>query len=221
MFISKEYVKKSWPSHERRSALSRAVQEKKDCVLPVRFDNTLVPGLSEDIAFVNAKKHSPAELAVMIAEKLGKRPFEGKASQEPPLREVSLTGKIVFDYSRYNGRYVIGSGKREFETAWTRASNRYIYVYNDPESINGVALACEFTSIGQVKDASSLDYTSRTCSPHLRQIVVLRNVNGFYAAVQVLDIKDYMCGDDRDEVCFRYAIQSNGSDSFAEFQGTE
>ncbi len=221
MFISKEYVKKSWPSHEGRLALNCAVQEKTNFVLPVRFDNTPVPGLPEDIGFVNAEEHSPAELAAMVAEKLGIKPFEGKASQGPPPQEVSPTGEIEFDYSRYNGRYIIGSGQVKFETEWTRASNTCIHVYNDPESINGVALASEFRSIGEVKDASSLDYTSRAHSPCLGQIVVWRNVNGFYAAVQVLEIKDSTRGDDRDEVRFRYAIQSNGSDSFAEFQGNE
>ena len=46
---------------------------------------------------------------------------------------------------------------------------------------------------------------------------MLRNTEGFYAAVHVLGIKDVSRGDDRDELRFRYAIQSDGSDSFAEF----
>ena len=72
-------------------------------------------------------------------------------------------------------------------------------------------------SILQVTDAASLDYTSRTRTPSRGQIVVLRNTEGFYAAVHVLGIKDVNRGDDRDELRFRYAIQSDGSDSFAEF----
>ena len=31
-----------------------------------------------------------------------------------------------------NGRYVIGHGKLEFETKWTKASNTSVHVYNDP-----------------------------------------------------------------------------------------
>ena len=45
--------------------------------------------------------------------------------------------------------------------------------------------------------------------------VVLRNTEGFYAALQVLAIKDDKRGDSHDELRFRYAIQSDGSDSFA------
>ena len=105
----------------------------------------------------------------------------------------------------------------EFETAWTKASNTCIYVYNDPPSINGVALARGCTSISQVLNAELLDYTSRTRTPSLGEIVVLLNTRGFYAAVHLLGIKDDNRGDDRDELRFRYAIQSDGSGSFEEF----
>ena len=71
MFISKEYVETAWPRHERRSILSRAVKEKSEYVLPVRFDNTPVPGLPDSIRYEQAADHSPEELAAMIAEKLG------------------------------------------------------------------------------------------------------------------------------------------------------
>lgn len=51
MFISAEYVSKSWPRHERRSALSRALIEQGEYVLPVRFDDTVVPGLPATILY--------------------------------------------------------------------------------------------------------------------------------------------------------------------------
>ena len=123
----------------------------------------------------------------------------------------------MFDYSSFNGRYVIGSGVLKFETKWTKASGTSIHVYNDPPSIHGVALARGCESISQVKSAASLDYTSRIRTPRLGQVVVLRNTRGFYAALQVIGINDDSRRDDRDELRFRYAIQSNGSEDFAEF----
>ena len=83
--------------------------------------------------------------------------------------------------------------------------------------LNGVAMARGFASISQVLNAGLLDYTSRARTPSLGEIVVLRNKKGFYAAIHLLKIKDDSRGDDRDELRFRYVIQSNGSDSFAEF----
>ena len=41
-----------------------------------------------------------------------------------------------------------------------------------------------------VSNAESLDYTSRARSIRRGEIAVLRNVDGFYAAMHVIDIKD-------------------------------
>lgn len=195
------------------------IEDKREYVLPVRFDDTQVPGLPEDVIYLYANQFTPAELSVMVAEKLGVRPFEGKASDVPPPMMTSLTGEAAFDYSSYNGRYVIGSGMLEFETMWTKASNTSIHVYNDLPTINGVALCRDLESISQLRNAERLDYTSRTRTPVLGDIVVLRNTRGFYAALHILEIKDDSRGDIRDEVRFRFAIQSDGTDSFAEFEG--
>ena len=218
MFISQDYVEKVWPRHERRSILSRAVQERSEYILPVRFDDTPIPGLPTSIKYEQADDHTPAELAAMIAEKIGVKPFMGKASNVPPPRMTSLTGEAVFDYSNHNGRYVIGRGQLEFETAWSKASDTSIHVNNDPPSINGVALDRRYKSIAQVSNAKDLDYTSRFRMPKLGEIVILRNVNGFYAALHVLEIKDDTRGAEKDELRFRYVIQSNGSDNFTEFK---
>ena len=216
MFISANYVEKMWPRYERRAILSRAVEERGEYVLPVRFDDSEVPGLSRDLDYIRAENHSPAELAAMIAEKLGIKPFQGKASDVPPPQMTSLSGEAVFNYANHNGRYVIGHGKLEFETKWSKASNTSIHVVNDPPSINGIALGRrDWTEIDQVADAASLDYTSRVRTPPVGQVVVFRNVAGFYAAVRVLEIKDDTRGDDSDELRFRYAIQVDGSDNFA------
>ena len=217
MFISQAYVEKPWPRHERRSALSRMIHKKDEYLLPVRFDDTPVDGLPGDIGYLDANKYTPAQLASMIIEKLGIRPFQGKASQIPPPRMTSLVGEVVFDYSSYNGHYIIGFGDREFETMWYKSSDASIALYNDPPSINGVALARECTSISNVIYAGSLDYTSRVRTVPLGGVAVLRNSKGFYAAIHVLEIKDDSRRDNRDELRFRYAIQPDGSDNFSTF----
>jgi hypothetical protein len=71
MFISKEYVAKEWPQHERRAALSRAIKEDGDYVLPVRFDNTAVPGLTDTLQYVKAEDYDPVALATLISTKIG------------------------------------------------------------------------------------------------------------------------------------------------------
>ena len=219
MFISKAYVEKAWPRHERRTALNSMIQSDREYVLPVRFDDTPLPGLPEDVIYLDANEYTPAQLSVMIAEKLGIRRLEGKASNVPPPRMASSTGEVAFDYSSYDGRYVIGSSVLEFETKWSKASDTSIYICNDPPSINGVALCRGFESISQIRNAVRLDYSSRVRKPVLDDIVVLRNSKGFYAGIHILDIKDESRGDRADELRFRYAIQSDGSDDFEVFEG--
>ncbi len=218
IFVSKEWVEKAWPRHERQAALSRAVQESSETILPVRFDDTPVPGLPSDVMYLRAENYTPAELASMIAGKLGITPFAGKASDEPPPRTTSLVSEAVFNYSNYNGRYVIGRETLEFETKWSKASNVSIHVYNDPPSINAIALGpLEWTDISQVVNAATLDYTSRSRTPRVGQIVLFRNKHGSYAAVRLLEIKDNTRGDEHDELRIKYAIQADGSDNFSEF----
>ena len=217
MFVSQEYVSKAWPNRERRSSLSHAVQQREEYILPVRFDDSLVPGLPTDLNYLSADQHSPAELATMIAEKLGISPFVGKASDVPPPHITSLTGEAVFDYSNHDGLYVIGRGNLEFETKWSKANKTSIRVYNYPASINGVALAKNCHSIAAVAGAAGLDFSSPSRKAQRDGIVVFRNTHGVYAAVHVLDIKDNSRGDDRDELRFRYVIQADGSDAFTEF----
>ena len=168
------------------------------------------------MSYVKASEYTPAAIASLIAEKLGVSPFSGKASDAPPPRMTSLTGEVVFDYSNHNSLYIIGRGHLEFETKWSKSSDRNIIVYNGPPSINGVAIGRpEWTTLEEVVGARSLDYTSRSRRPNTGQIVVLRNVRGFYAALHLLCVKDNTRNDDVDELRFEYAIQANKSDDFS------
>lgn len=69
MFISKEYLEKAWPSHERRSAMEKQVEVKGGYILPVRFDDTAVPDLPSSISYIDARTTSPEDLAKLFLEK--------------------------------------------------------------------------------------------------------------------------------------------------------
>ncbi|MBN7411159.1 TIR domain-containing protein [Mycobacteroides abscessus] len=82
MFVSEDYATKSWPIHERRSALSRAINERREYVLPVRFDNTELPGLSPSVSYLPLTDRTPAKLAEDIMRKLVK--LGGKVPPKQP-----------------------------------------------------------------------------------------------------------------------------------------
>lgn len=52
LFISRHYVEKPWPQHEFRSALSKAIQEKKEFLLPIRLDDAELIGLQPSVAYI-------------------------------------------------------------------------------------------------------------------------------------------------------------------------
>jgi hypothetical protein len=73
LFASEDYAKKVWTTHECRSAQARTLQSNHEYVLPVRFDDTEIPGLRPAVVYVNARSLPPGKLAELISKKLGPR----------------------------------------------------------------------------------------------------------------------------------------------------
>ncbi len=69
VFISKEYAEKDWTKHEIANAFERALQEKSEYILPVRFDNTQIPGLRSTIHFEDGSI-APEQLCEKIINKI-------------------------------------------------------------------------------------------------------------------------------------------------------
>lgn len=76
LFISRYYAEKVWTNHERQSAQARAIEENKEYILPVRFDDSEIPGLRDTIGYINIAERTPTDLAKLIIEKLGKHEKE-------------------------------------------------------------------------------------------------------------------------------------------------
>jgi TIR domain len=73
IFISKDYVNKMWTKPERRAALSRALKEQEEYILPARFDDTEVPGILPTVGYISLADKSPTKFGRIILEKLGIR----------------------------------------------------------------------------------------------------------------------------------------------------
>src|SRR5271165_4720974 len=70
VFVSADYAARDWTRLERRAALGRAVRERREYVLPARFDDTPLPGLLADVSYVDLRRRPPQQFAAMIAAKL-------------------------------------------------------------------------------------------------------------------------------------------------------
>src|SRR5579859_6739104 len=89
VFISAEYAERDWTQLERRAALSRAVRERREYVLPARFDDTPLPGLLSDMVTVDLRRYTPEQFAAMIAAKLA-----GLDIAAPPPSAAVLSGPV-------------------------------------------------------------------------------------------------------------------------------
>jgi hypothetical protein len=70
IFASRSYADKAWPNHERQFALSRGLAGQQGRILPVRLDDTEIPGVSGTIGYLDARVLTPAKLAQLIRQKV-------------------------------------------------------------------------------------------------------------------------------------------------------
>jgi len=70
MLVSAAYAAKIWTTHERRSAQARALIEKSEYILPVRFDDTEIPGLPSTVSYLRFQDHGVQGICALLLEKL-------------------------------------------------------------------------------------------------------------------------------------------------------
>jgi hypothetical protein len=73
IFVSSHYAKKLWTNHELRAAQERAFKERgSEYILPIRLDDTALPGLSTTVGYVNINE-GIERLAHLVVAKLRTR----------------------------------------------------------------------------------------------------------------------------------------------------
>ena len=216
MFISRHYKDKVWTNHERRAAQSRALEESHECILPARFDDTEIPGILPTVGYIDLRRNSPVQIAILILQKLGRDPLAQKAHAVPSPRNPSFQGEASFNYSNHNGCFRIGEGYFEFETCWSKSSNESIHCYTDSPTIRALALAPQGATLTTIPSVEELDFTSRVRTVETGRFLVFQNRHGIYATLQILEIKDDTRGDKEDFLRFRYWILTDGSSRFSE-----
>ena len=147
---------------------------------------------------------------------LGGNPFEsnendevGQALRESAARYESpaFRGSVTWPYTNNSGRYVIGAGEQRFTLSVSTAGHGAVYVLSDPSDIRTVALAPLVSSPQDLEDPTSYDGSSRYRTARVGDAVILRNIQGYWAAVFI----DAVTSRDTDQeseprMTFRYAI---------------
>jgi hypothetical protein len=90
VFVSEAYARKLWTRHELKQAQARAFKESHEYILPVRLDDTEIPGLNATTGYIDLRHHSVAELSDVVLEKLGEADPD-----RPSLAELTWHGERV------------------------------------------------------------------------------------------------------------------------------
>ena len=104
LFASKEYATKNWPSHERQSAQARALREKgNEYILPVRFDDTDIPGIPPTIGYLDFRREGPEGICKAFLRKIGAQQ-PTKALSEVLVCESSPRALVTFHWIQSHSR---------------------------------------------------------------------------------------------------------------------
>lgn len=71
MFVSSDYAQRMWTNHEQRSARARALEQKDvEYILPIRVDDTELPGMPSSIGYLPLAQYSIEQISNILIKKL-------------------------------------------------------------------------------------------------------------------------------------------------------
>jgi hypothetical protein len=86
MLLSEYYAKKAWTNHERKSAQERAFKESEAYILPVKLDDTSIPGIRDTVGYMSLRNKSVDDVVVALLQKLKMTDVTTASTTEPVVR---------------------------------------------------------------------------------------------------------------------------------------
>lgn len=71
VILSRHYERKLWTRHELKQAQARAFRENREYLLPVRLDDTAIPGVSETVGYIDIRWDGLDAVVQAVLPKLG------------------------------------------------------------------------------------------------------------------------------------------------------
>jgi diaminohydroxyphosphoribosylaminopyrimidine deaminase/5-amino-6-(5-phosphoribosylamino)uracil reductase len=119
-------------------------------------------------------------------------------------RAVSTARGVSFDYTKNDGKFVVGPPKSKVTTRWSSAGHNVIHALDYENHVAVARYAQEFNEIDQ---PDALDFSSYTQTVRTGEIVVFRNAAGAHALVKVVSVLNRRHGDEYDELRIEYEIR--------------
>lgn len=98
MFFSQYYVAKTWTKHELKAAQARALKEQQEYILPIRLDETEIPGILPTTSYLPWEQETVESIAQAILKKLGttsRKSVKGWLRESEEYREKGLYAKAL------------------------------------------------------------------------------------------------------------------------------
>lgn len=153
MFLSRHYANKAWTNHERESAQARAFQQHEEYILPVKLDDTEIPGIRPTTGYLDGTKKTPNEICSAILKKLSK-PAVIKQKKEEDDDEIYIP-KIRREITDLEKRKFLKSSFAEvkafFEKALTKLEASHSNVEVELDSLNSSKFTSAIYVEGQLK----------------------------------------------------------------------
>ncbi|MFI6066558.1 toll/interleukin-1 receptor domain-containing protein [Micromonospora sp. NPDC051227] len=80
VFLSADYARKLWTSHELKSAQARAFRQHEEYLLPARFDDTRIPGIRDTVGYIDLRQTTPEQFGALIVAKV-----RGQSTDQVPV----------------------------------------------------------------------------------------------------------------------------------------
>lgn len=93
IFCSRHYVSKAWTMHELRQAQERAFNNDHEYILPIRLDNSLIPGINSTTGYIEFSKYSTEQIVELIVQKCNKHKY-AKLLFNESFRFVTARGNV-------------------------------------------------------------------------------------------------------------------------------
>lgn len=154
IFISKWYANKNWTNHERISAQARAFVESEEYILPIRLDNTQIPGIRPTIGYIDGNKYTPKELVNIIAQKINRQEVKVVENDNISTDEI-LIPKVPRNISDLERKRFLKSSfeiiKNYFKDALRKLNKANTHVESDIDEITSSKFVATVYVEGKIK----------------------------------------------------------------------
>ena len=143
IFISQHYANKIWTKHELEAAQARALRDNKEYILPLRLDDTDIPGILPTISYLNWREETAETIADTIMIKLHMEtfsPYKPKGKRilvvdgEPPIQRVLQRNLTVSGYKVL----IADNGKQAVEIVRVHQPDLILLELRLPGEIDGL-----------------------------------------------------------------------------------